>query len=806
MAEDRIGDVLEDDFFDDSQLDDSLVSSQYTNRITHSATSDTLDSVALEPMIEELSLLEDSNENPLGNAEPEENADSRIPVSNVEKGPETEKQDTDVPINLDEITIETQEKPQHSPVKETVNISSYFSSGDQENDPFSILGAEHDQKEDVFSSLGTSQAEEVHQVQTEGKTETNISKQSDVKKPETKQNDEVIVHHDALEARLSMEEAESVEFQVVPENDLNIMEASMQLIDDKEDFESFTAESGPADIDLAIGGMTDVHHNERKRTISETNHPEYNSQLSVSSQHSQGPVPSPPIIPSPVNQPFSGPPLSTVNVSPLMTPSKPLLPSALTDENEAMQGTSQGTLDIESSATNTFQSQQSLDTADPFTVSLLMSESDRQHDAWIPSDATRKTLLTIATSVPGTYVPTPEELSTPGIVVDEPQGDPVRDLVFRYMGEQEAIKRQILSVDSVTQDIDGLKALIKGGCYRSAIDMCRRLLTSAGQGPGKLGEVTQHTVHTLQIWFCRFTLLVKLRLYSVAETEMQAFQTLDTPDLYFEFSPHIYPGRKGSMVPFGMRLLHAEIPHYMGRSQEALDRLYYILAVTQKILRNLQDGYAEDGSAVQLSEEGRKGSLGIWQERERQVLYVIGNTFLSLRDYEAAMTTYNTLLEKDPTRKSGLLSGMGRIYLQMGNVDKAKECFKQAEVISNSSDKFILCRNFINRGLEAMCLNNFSDAYQNFKKAVEADPTNTSAVNNMAACSLYLGKLMDALKTLEVLVHEDPVRNLHEGVLFNLCTLYELESSRALHKKQALLDLVSRHKGDGFPAACLKMA
>lgn len=36
----------------------------------------------------------------------------------------------------------------------------------------------------------------------------------------------------------------------------------------------------------------------------------------------------------------------------------------------------------------------------------------------------------------------------------------MRDLVFRYMGEQEAIKRQILSVDSVTQDIDGLKALI----------------------------------------------------------------------------------------------------------------------------------------------------------------------------------------------------------------------------------------------------------------------------------------------------------------------------------------------------------
>lgn len=39
----------------------------------------------------------------------------------------------------------------------------------------------------------------------------------------------------------------------------------------------------------------------------------------------------------------------------------------------------------------------------------------------------------------------------------------------------------------------------------------------------------------------------------------------------------------GSMVPFGMRVLHAELPHYLGRSQEALDRLYYVLAIIQKV-------------------------------------------------------------------------------------------------------------------------------------------------------------------------------------------------------------------------------
>ena len=40
------------------------------------------------------------------------------------------------------------------------------------------------------------------------------------------------------------------------------------------------------------------------------------------------------------------------------------------------------------------------------------------------------------------------------------QGDPVRDLVYRYMGEQEALKRQILTANKVTQDANGLKDLM----------------------------------------------------------------------------------------------------------------------------------------------------------------------------------------------------------------------------------------------------------------------------------------------------------------------------------------------------------
>ena len=224
---------------------------------------------------------------------------------------------------MDEITIETSGKPQDSPFKDQVNISSYFSGNDQDNDPFSALSTEKNQTEDLFSSVGTSGVTEDTLLETK---QQNYPMRGDEKQSETEQSDEIVVHHEALEARLSKEKAESVEFQVVPENDLNVMEASMQLIDDKADFESFTAESGPADIDQAISGITDLHPHERKRNISETIHPEYNTQLSTSSQHSQGALPTPPTIPSPVNQPFSGPPLANVNVSPLMTPSNHVFP------------------------------------------------------------------------------------------------------------------------------------------------------------------------------------------------------------------------------------------------------------------------------------------------------------------------------------------------------------------------------------------------------------------------------------------------------------------------------------------------
>lgn len=48
-----------------------------------------------------------------------------------------------------------------------------------------------------------------------------------------------------------------------------------------------------------------------------------------------------------------------------------------------------------------------------------------------------------------------------------------------------------------------------------------------------------------QLWFVRLALLTKLNLFQNAEMEFEPFGQLDQPDLYYEYFPNVYPGRRG---------------------------------------------------------------------------------------------------------------------------------------------------------------------------------------------------------------------------------------------------------------------
>ena len=63
------------------------------------------------------------------------------------------------------------------------------------------------------------------------------------------------------------------------------------------------------------------------------------------------------------------------------------------------------------------------------------------------------------------------------------------------------------------------------------------------------------------------------------------------------------------MVPFTMRLLHAELPQYTGLPHQSLDRLYSLQAVCRQIITNLKNGLTEDGSEMEMTDENRQGMV-----------------------------------------------------------------------------------------------------------------------------------------------------------------------------------------------------
>ncbi|XP_036397870.1 trafficking protein particle complex subunit 12 [Megalops cyprinoides] len=442
---------------------------------------------------------------------------------------------------------------------------------------------------------------------------------------------------------------------------------------------------------------------------------------------------------------------------------------------------------------------------DPFTTVLNMSELDRRYDAWLPSEDTRKVLISVATQQHSPVFVERERLSMPGLKFDNLQGDAVKDLMLRFLGEQAALKRQALTASSVEQSFLGLKQLISTKNWRAAVDLTGRLLTAHGQGYGKSGQPTSHTTDSLQLWFVRLALLTKLSLFQNAELELEPFGNLDQPDLYYEYYPTVYPGRRGSMVPFSMRVLHAELPQYVGKPQESLDRLHSMKIVCQMILDNLEQGLAEDGSMINITQENRQASVQLWRSRLCRVMYSMANCLLMMKDYVLAVETYHAITRYQPEQTGQLLSAIGRIFLQIGDIKTAEKYFEEVEKGTQSKGSEHSTFVLMNRAFVYLSQNNYAEAHASFTEVLKIDPKNPVANNNAAVCLLYLGRLKESLGQLEGLVQQDPALYLHESVLFNLTTMYELESSRSTQKKQALLEAVACREGDSFNTQCLKL-
>lgn len=149
-------------------------------------------------------------------------------------------------------------------------------------------------------------------------------------------------------------------------------------------------------------------------------------------------------------------------------------------------------------------------------------------------------------------------------------------MLNRSFGTQHGVKRLLLDVIDVENSVVGLKELVEVNSWRAAATQAKKLLNDY------IDSLPIQDV--LEIYFTRVLALFKLRAFERASQELKLLGNLDRPELFYEFYPETFKGRRGSFVPFSLRVLASTLPHYLGLTAEALERLAQLQVYVRTVI------------------------------------------------------------------------------------------------------------------------------------------------------------------------------------------------------------------------------
>ncbi|BBN17989.1 hypothetical protein Mp_7g18580 [Marchantia polymorpha subsp. ruderalis] len=171
-----------------------------------------------------------------------------------------------------------------------------------------------------------------------------------------------------------------------------------------------------------------------------------------------------------------------------------------------------------------------------------------------------------------------------------------------------------LSVKDASSDLAGLQQLMRQGFWRAIADKVKEAKKrSMLHFPDE--QLVYSTYHVLA--------LMKLRSYAVAAEELAAIGDLKSKKFRYEHHGDMYPGKTGSMVPFALRWLHAELPHRLGHTTTTIDHLYDLLAHCNEridFLQNSMDQLAKRETEAATEESTPTAVLSTDQKQDVTVI------------------------------------------------------------------------------------------------------------------------------------------------------------------------------------------
>ncbi|KAI9365865.1 hypothetical protein BD770DRAFT_80981 [Pilaira anomala] len=237
-----------------------------------------------------------------------------------------------------------------------------------------------------------------------------------------------------------------------------------------------------------------------------------------------------------------------------------------------------------------------------------------------------------------------------------------------------------------------------------------------------------------------------------------------------------------SLVPFELRILWSTLPSQLKQPTLALERITMLSVYCKKMQRK------------------DKEHVSVWERRELQTYLVLATQWIGIKDYSAAATTIQLILTKVPDHID-LLSSLGRLYLQMGDLKSANKMFDRIKETDATAEAIKT-----NKAFTFMAQGEWLQARDILEKVYESNKENLLAMNNLAVCEVYLGNLIRSIEIFENLIQNNPTSaGTCETAILNMCILYELRFEDATEKKIEIMKQVARWAGDSFQADCIKL-
>ncbi|KAL8476118.1 hypothetical protein ACS0TY_028691 [Phlomoides rotata] len=342
------------------------------------------------------------------------------------------------------------------------------------------------------------------------------------------------------------------------------------------------------------------------------------------------------------------------------------------------------------------------------------------------------------------------------------------------------------SLNSHCFELSNLQDLACRGAWRTILDKVAR-----SRSHSLLSKPHEHLIYlTFNV-----LALVKLRRYSDAQQELQTLDgEFESKQYLFESYTDHYPDHApGSMIPFALRWLHAHLPFTLGDRQLSLDRLYNLLHfIRESKLSPSRDSLGEI-------------SKTLWKKRETFVINSIISHHLSQKEFRVCLHLLKGEVSgnKDPF----LVSKLGYVQMQYGDLDGANLSFEMVEKSMEGSECDVSLKNLVNRNKALMYLvaKDYVSAVREYDECIERDGSDAVAINNKALCLMYLRDLSDSIKVLESALERVPTVALNETLVVNMCSMYELAYVNHADTKKTLSTWIARVAPDDFDASCTRI-